>query len=248
MLQVKNLSRSFGALRVTNDVNLTLEAGDRHALIGPNGAGKTTLINLLTGALAPSGGQILLDGKAVTQLPMQQRVRLGVVRTFQINTLLPDFTPLAALTLAACAQTGAQNMWRAVTRETAAIDEAWRILSLVKLEDCANEATRTLAYGKQRLLEVAFALACRPRVLLLDEPAAGIPQSESGELYDTLARLPPNLAILLIEHDMNLVFRFAQKISVLVGGAILTTGTAQEIAHNEDVKRVYLGGAHVRPA
>jgi branched-chain amino acid transport system ATP-binding protein len=248
MLEVRNLSRNFGALRVTNDVTLNLEAGARHALIGPNGAGKTTLINLLTGALAPSAGEIVLDGKAVTRLPMQQRVRLGLVRTFQINTLLPEFTPLAALTLAVCTQMGAQSMWRAVSRETAAIDEAWRILSLVKLDDCADQPTRTLAYGKQRLLEVAFALACKPRVLLLDEPAAGIPQGESGELYETLAQLPPSLAILLIEHDMNLVFRFAHRISVLVAGAILTTGSAEEIAHNQDVKRVYLGGAHVRVA
>ena len=248
MLEVKHVSCNFGALRVTNEVSLTLEAGARHALIGPNGAGKTTLIDLLTGALAPSAGEILLDGKPITRLPMQQRVKLGIVRTFQINTLLPDFTPLAALTLAVCTQAGIRSMWRPVIRETAAIDEAWRILSLVKLEECAEQPTRTLAYGKQRLLEVAFALACKPRVLLLDEPAAGIPQGESGKLFDTLANLPSSFAILLIEHDMNLVFRFARMISVLVAGTILTTGTPHEIARHDDVKRVYLGGADVRPA
>jgi branched-chain amino acid transport system ATP-binding protein len=249
MLEVRNLSRSFGALRVTNDVSLKLERGARHALIGPNGAGKTTLINLLTGALAPSSGQILLDGAPVTGLGMHERAKLGIVRTFQINTLFPDFTPLLAVTLAVCVSTGrAHRAWSSLARETAAIDAAWAILAQVRLEDCADVPTRTLAYGKQRLLEVALALAARPRVLLLDEPAAGIPQGESGELFATLARLPDDLAILLIEHDMKLVFQFASEISVLVQGTLLKSGTPQQIAQDEDVRRVYLGGAHAAAA
>jgi ABC-type branched-subunit amino acid transport system ATPase component len=219
-------------------------AGARHALIGPNGAGKTTLINLLTGFLEPSAGEVYLKGEKVTHLAQHQRVKRGLVRTFQINRLFADMSVLESVTLAVCERRGfGWRWWRPVGACAEAVDEAAQLLARLRLLDVAHDRTRRLAYGKQRLIEIALALAARPQVLLLDEPAAGVPTSESRELFETIAALPREVTILLIEHDMDLVFRFAERISVLVGGALLTEDVPAVIARDRRVKEVYLGEA-----
>ena len=244
VLQTRRLSKKFGAFAATNDVTLNVEHGARHALIGPNGAGKTTLINLLTGFLEPTAGEVFLKGDNVTRLAQHQRVKRGLARTFQINRLFADLTVLESVTMAVCERLGfGWNWWRPVGRHDAAIDEASDLLASLRLSDVANEKTRNLAYGRQRLIEIALALAVRPQVLLLDEPAAGVPTGESRELFETIARLPREVTILLIEHDMDLVFRFADRISVLVNGALLTEDTPEAIAKDKRVKEVYLGEA-----
>ncbi len=244
VLQTRHLSKKFGAFAATNDVTLNVEHGARHALIGPNGAGKTTLINLLTGFLEPTAGEVFLKGDNVTRLAQHQRVKRGLARTFQINRLFADMTVLESVTMAVCERLGfGWNWWRPVGRHDAAIDEAADLLASLRLSDVANEKTRNLAYGRQRLIEIALALAAKPQVLLLDEPAAGVPTSESRELFETIARLPRDVTILLIEHDMDLVFRFADRISVLVNGGLLTEDTPEAIARDKRVKEVYLGEA-----
>ncbi len=243
-LQTTGLCRNFGALAVTQNVDFTLPAGARQALIGPNGAGKTTFINLLTGLLQPSAGRILMGPEDITDLGADLRVKRGLVRTFQINTLFPALNPLEAVTLARLEQRGASRRWlAALSGQRAAIDEAYDLLERIGLGADALTETRALPYGKQRLLEIALALACDPRVLLLDEPAAGVPARESAELFEAIARLPRDLSILFIEHDMDLVFRFAERITVLVAGAVLTEGTPAEIADDPQVRLVYLGSA-----
>ncbi len=246
-LQIRNLVKKFGGFVVTNDVTLNVEAGARHALIGPNGAGKTTLINLLTGFLEPSSGAVLLQGKEVTNLAQHQRVKRGLARTFQINRLFSELTVLESVVLAVNERLGlSAKFWKPVGAYTQAIEEAAELLRTLKLLDVAHEQTRNLAYGKQRLIEIALALAAKPSVLLLDEPAAGVPTAESRELFESIAALPRDVTILLIEHDMDLVFRFADTISVLVSGALLTQGTPEQIANDPKVKEVYLGeAAHV---
>ncbi|NVO06301.1 MAG: ABC transporter ATP-binding protein [Rhodoferax sp.] len=246
-LQTQNLVKKFGGFVVTNDITLKVEAGARHALIGPNGAGKTTLINLLTGFLEPTSGSVLLQGKEVTKLAQHQRVKRGLARTFQINRLFSELTVLESVVLAVNERLGlSAKFWKPVGAHTQAIEEAAELLRTLKLLDVAHEQTRNLAYGKQRLIEIALALAAKPSVLLLDEPAAGVPTSESRELFESIAALPRDVTILLIEHDMDLVFRFADTISVLVSGALLTQGTPDEIAKDPKVQEVYLGeAAHV---
>ena len=242
-LATKDLQKHFGALVVADSVSLELPPGARHALIGPNGAGKTTLINLVTGIVKPDRGGIYLGSEEITGLPPDRRVKRGLARTFQINTLFPDLTPLEAVTLAVAERLGAGGFWwRSLAREREAIDEAEAILASLHLGDDRHRLTRELAYGRQRLLEIALALATRPKVLLLDEPAAGVPQDESAELFTAIAALPPDIAVLFIEHDMHLVFRFAARIVVMAGGRILTEGTPQEIAADARVREVYLGG------
>ena len=217
----------------------------RYALIGPNGAGKTTLINLITGMLAPDSGEILLGEENVTSLKPFQRVRRGLARTFQINTLFPHLTALESVTLSVLEREGhAHNWWRALPSFSAATDEAVSILTSLHLKENLNRETRELAYGQQRLLEIALALATRPKVLLLDEPAAGVPRGESAELFAAVEGLSRDLTVLFIEHDMDVVFRFASRILVMVGGRILVEGTPQEIAHDERVREVYLGAGH----
>jgi len=246
-LQTQNLVKKFGGFVVTNNVTLKVESGARHALIGPNGAGKTTLINLLTGFLEPTSGAVLLQGKEVTNLAQHQRVKRGLARTFQINRLFSELTVLESVVLAVNERLGlSAKFWKPVGAYTQAIEEAADLLRTLKLLDVAHEQTRNLAYGKQRLIEIALALAAKPSVLLLDEPAAGVPTSESRELFESISALPRDVTILLIEHDMDLVFRFADTISVLVSGALLTQGTPTEIANDPKVKEVYLGeAAHV---
>ena len=243
-LRSESLSKSFGAFKANSDVSLAFEAGARHALIGPNGAGKTTFINLLTGVLAPTAGEVYLGDERITGLPQHARVKRGMTRTFQINTLFPGLTALESVVLACCERSGRGGVWwRTVAAERGAIEEAHAILARLRLDADANTPTRALPYGKQRLLEIALALATRPTVLLLDEPAAGIPSAESAELFAVIAHLPREVTIVFIEHDMNLVFRFAERITVLVGGAVLVEGTPDEIAGNSKVREVYLGEA-----
>ena len=242
VLSTRSLTRRFGALLATDSVNLDIAAGARHALIGPNGAGKTTLINLLSGFLRPSGGSVLLEGQDITSLAQHRRVRLGLARTFQINRLFADLGPLESVALAIAQRSGiGARWWRPLGAHRGCIDEAAELLRRLHLLELAHRPARELAYGKQRLLEIALALAMRPRVLLLDEPAAGVPSAESHELFDILAELPRSMTIVLIEHDMDLVFRFAERISVLVGGALLTQGTPEQIAQDPQVRDVYLG-------
>jgi ABC-type branched-subunit amino acid transport system ATPase component len=244
VLSTRNLNKKFGSLVVAQDIALELPKGVRYALIGPNGAGKTTLMNLMTGMLAPDSGQIFLAGEDITALRPDTRVTKGLARTFQINTLFPQLSALESVTLAVLEREGhAHNWWRGLPAFGGAIDEAQAILGSLKIPPTG--VTRELPYGQQRLLEIALALAARPRVLLLDEPAAGVPRDESAALFDAIANLSRELTILFIEHDMDVVFRFASRIIVMVGGRILVQGTPDEIARDERVREVYLGKAHV---
>jgi branched-chain amino acid transport system ATP-binding protein len=244
-LSTRGLDKSFGSLVVAKDIALDLPPGERYALIGPNGAGKTTLINLMTGMLKPDSGRILLGADEITALGPEQRVKRGLVRTFQINTLFPHLNALEAVTLAVCERRGyAGTWWRKLPAYADAVDEAYAILRSLRLAESCYRPTHELAYGQQRLLEIALALATRPNVLLLDEPAAGVPQGESAELFSVIAGLSQDIAVLFIEHDMNVVFRFANRIIVMVGGRILTQGTPKEIAADARVREVYLGRAH----
>jgi ABC-type branched-subunit amino acid transport system ATPase component len=243
-LRTVGLAKHFGGLRAVNAVSLTLAQGQRHAVIGPNGAGKTSLINLLTGVLRPSAGEVFLGEERVTGLSVHQRVKRGLTRTYQINNLFPELTVLQSVLLAVFEQRGvATNAWRPIAGCSEEIAAAREILRTLNLHHIEGEPVRELAYGQQRLVEIALALACRPRILLLDEPAAGVPKGESKALFGAIAGLPGDVTVLLIEHDMDIVFRFAQWITVLVAGAILTEGTPQEIARDAQVKQVYLGNA-----
>ena len=241
-LETTSLLKRFGGLTATDNVSIRLERGVRHALIGPNGAGKTTLINLLTGVLTPSAGRILLEGDDITDLKPEQRVKRGLVRTFQINQLFPALTPFDTLALAVSERHGQGGNWRRGARATQAVtDDVLDVARQFRLTDMLDEPTVNLSYGKQRLLEIAIAIACKPRVLLLDEPAAGVTENDRHELLKTIAELPKDVTVLLIEHDMDLVFRFATRISVLVNGAMLTEGTPEEVARDPRVRAVYLG-------
>ena len=241
-LEISGLRKSFGALAVTRDVNLVLERGARHALIGPNGAGKTTLVNLITGVLRPSAGHVLLEGEDITWLSQAARTRHGIARTFQINQLFRGLTVLENVYLAVAERDRVCNhLWRPVGAERIVIEEALAHLDALRLADDALKLVRELPYGRLRLVEIAIALALRPKVLLLDEPAAGVPSSESHLILDVIAGLDPDIAILIIEHDMDVVFRVAKRITVLVQGAVLTDGTPAEIVADERVRAVYLG-------
>lgn len=243
-LLTTGLSKSWGSFRANSDINLALPVGARHALIGPNGAGKTTFINLLSGVLAPTSGEIFLGAECVTGLSQEQRVTRGMARTFQINNLFPTLTVLEFVVLAIVERKGLGGRWfKPVSQHAEEIDEAWSMLIDLHLEKEAGETVRTLAYGKQRLLEIVLALATRPRILFLDEPAAGIPVGESSEVFNVIAKLPADVTILFIEHDMDLVFRFASRITVLVGGRILTEGSREDIVADPRVREAYLGEA-----
>ena len=242
VLETRGLKRRFGAFMATNDITLQVERGARHALIGPNGAGKTTLINLLTGVLPPTEGRVILEGEDITDLPSHRRVRRGLTRTFQINQLFGEYTPLETLILAVCEREGlGSSLWSPLSRQRRVIDEAAALLARFGLASVMGERTAILPYGKQRLLEIALAFASRPRILLLDEPAAGVPEDERHEVLAIVSDLPPEVTILLIEHDMDLVFSFASRISVLVAGAIFAEGRVEEIVADPRVKAVYLG-------
>ena len=241
-LEARGLVRRFGGLVATDNVSFSVAPGARQALIGPNGAGKTTLINLLTGVVKPSEGSVLLEGQDITSLSSSRRVRRGLARTFQINQLFPDMSPAESIGLAISErhQRGA-DFWRVAGHRADITVEIEELLARFGLTSEMDRPTHTLPYGKQRLLEIALALACKPRVLLLDEPAAGVPEEERHDILAALAALPADVAILLIEHDMDLVFNFATRISVLVSGRLLCEGDPDDIAKDERVRAVYLG-------
>jgi branched-chain amino acid transport system ATP-binding protein len=242
VLETISLVKLFNGIIASNNVSLQIEKGARHALIGPNGAGKTTLINLLTGVSRPTSGSILLDGEDISDLSTYKRVRLGIVRTFQINQLFSDLTPLETIGLAVSERRGqGLDWWRVVGSRPDLVAEVVEILERFHLTDVIDKRTAVLPYGKQRLLEIAVAIACRPRVLLLDEPAAGVPEGERHEILGAVAALPSDVSVLLIEHDMDIVFSFADRISVLVNGSLFVEGTPEEVANDARVKAVYLG-------
>ena len=241
-LELRQLAKRFGGVLAADAVSLALPAGARHALIGPNGAGKTTLVNLIAGALRPSAGRVLVHGRDVTGLAAHERVGHGLARTFQINQLFAGLTPLQSTALAVARRRGvAGRWWRPLGRQGAVVDEAFALLERAGLADDADRPTGTLAYGRQRQLEIALALALEPRVLLLDEPAAGVSPGEGAALVELLLGLPRTITMLLIEHDMDLVFRFAERVSVLVDGAVLADGPPAAIAADPLVRAAYLG-------
>ncbi len=244
-LETRGLCKSFGALAVAQGIDFVLQAGERRALIGPNGAGKTTLVNMLMGGLAPSSGSILLGGVDVTRKSQRERVKRGLGRTFQINTLFPHLTVLDNVCLTVVEGHGvAWGMLRPASRHPAVLEESMRVLESLGLAADAGQPLRSMPYGKQRLVEIAIALGMRPTVLLLDEPAAGIPSLESHRILEVLATLPEQIAILIIEHDMDLVFRFARRITVLAQGSVLMEGTPEQVSSDERVREVYLGARH----
>jgi ABC-type branched-subunit amino acid transport system ATPase component len=241
-LETQGLHKSFGALAVANDINFQLEHGARHALIGPNGAGKTTFVNLVTGVLRPSAGRILLGGEDITQLSQAARVKRGLARTFQINALFRRLSVIENITLAIAEREGvAGDFFRPSGRSRTVIEEAYALLDSFRLADEALRPVNELAYGRQRLVEIAVSLGLKPKVLLLDEPAAGVPSGEAGAIVDMIERMPPHVTLLIIEHDMDLVFRLARRITVLVQGSVLVEGPPGEIAADPQVRQVYLG-------
>jgi len=248
VLETRSLVKRYGGITPTNDVSIRVERGARQALIGPNGAGKTTLINLLTGVAEPTSGTIWLDGQDITRLAPHERVRRGIVRTFQINQLFSELTPLQSLALAVSAHLGlSAQWWRPLGSDARVVQACERLLAQFHLDDVMDQQVKLLAYGKRRLLEIATALACEPRVLLLDEPVAGVPEGERQEIFDIINALPADVTVLLIEHDMDLVFNFAKRVTVLVNGALFAEGDVQSISNDPRVKAVYLGegeGAH----
>ncbi|MEO7937340.1 MAG: ABC transporter ATP-binding protein [Burkholderiaceae bacterium] len=242
VLRTEDLVKRFGGIQATQHVNLSLTHGARHALIGPNGAGKTTLINLLTGVFQPTSGRIWLDDVDITQRAPHQRVRRGMVRTFQINQLFNSLSPEQTLAMVVAQRRGqGTRWWQPLGKLPGGAERVDALLEQFHLTEVRSMRTEHLAYGKRRLLEIAIALACEPRVLLLDEPVAGVPAGERDELLQTVAALPDDVSVLLIEHDMDLVFEFARFITVLVNGAVLVEGTPAQIAEDPQVKAVYLG-------
>jgi branched-chain amino acid transport system ATP-binding protein len=243
------LVKRFGGITATDQVNLSITQGARHALIGPNGAGKTTLINLITGVLPPSEGRITLEAHDITDLAPHQRVSRGLVRTFQINQLFHGMTPLETLAMVVSQHRGlGARWWQSLGQDASVVERCGQLLEQFRLIDVMHQRTEQMPYGKRRLLEMAIALACQPRVLLLDEPVAGVPAGEREELLHTVSALPADVSVVLIEHDMDLVFEFANRITVLVNGAVLTEGSPEVIAQDPQVKAVYLGhgeDAHV---
>jgi ABC-type branched-subunit amino acid transport system ATPase component len=245
-LETAELRRNFGALAVTDNVSLKIPVGARHALIGPNGAGKTTLINLLTGVLRPSSGRILLGGEDITAYSADRLVRCGLARTFQINQLFPEMRTIEHLALAIAERRGmGSRWWRRARAERDVLDEAAELAGRFQLTHALEQRVSSLSYGQQRLVEIALAFACKPRVLLLDEPAAGVPEAEREDILAVVAALPADVTVLLIEHDMDLVFRFARSMSVLVAGSVLVEGAPADVAADPRVREVYLGeGTH----
>jgi len=246
-LETRALEKSFGALAVTQDVSLAFERGLRYAIIGPNGAGKTTYFNLLAGTLRPDSGTVLFEDRDVTALDVTDRARIGIARSFQRNSLFPDFTVAENLALACALRSGAGPVfWRPLARLSALAGEARDLAAQVGLEPVLATPVRALSYGSQRQLEVALALALRPKVLLLDEPTAGMSPDESARLHALIAGLPRALTVIVIEHDMDLVLNFADRIVVLDYGRVLAEGTPAEIRASAIVRERYLGDHGLR--
>jgi len=244
LLETRGLCRDFGALAAVRDVDFRLDAGTRHALIGPNGAGKTTLVNLLAGALPPSRGEVRLKGRDITSVVQADRVKLGIARTFQINRLFRGLSVLENVYIAVAERIGAApGMFRPAGTRADVVDESMALLETLKLTDDATRRVSELPYGRQRLVDLAIALALRPEVLLLDEPAAGVPIAESHIILDAVDALPAGIGVLIIDHDMDLVFRFAERITVMVNGSVFASGSPREIGADPDVRAVYLGQA-----
>ena len=242
LLETRRLSRDFGALAAVCDVDFRLDAGARHALIGPNGAGKTTLVNLLAGAVPPSRGEVRLKGRDISGVVQADRVKLGIARTFQINRLFRGLSVLENVYIAVSERIGAApGMFQPAGRRTDVVDESIALLETLKLTDDASRRVSELPYGRQRLVELAIALGLKPEVLLLDEPAAGVPSAESHVILDAVDTLPAGIAVLVIDHDMDLVFRFAERITVMVNGSVFASGSPREIGADPDVRAVYLG-------
>jgi len=241
-LEVKDLNRSFGALHVTRDVDLTLERGARHALIGPNGAGKTTLVNLITGVLKPSAGRVSLDGVDITNTTQAERARRGLARTFQINQLFRGLTVLENICLAVGERDGhTNNLWRPAGSKRIVIDEALDHLQSLRMVDDALKLVRELPYGRQRLVEIAMALAQKPKVLLLDEPLAGLSSTERADIKALIASIPRATSIVMIEHDMDTALDLAETITLLHYGKVIVDGTREEVVADQRAREVYLG-------
>lgn len=241
LLRVEHLSKSFGGLKVTRDVSFTLHGGDRVALIGPNGAGKTTLINLISGALKPTDGRIILKGEDVTRLDMLNRARLGLVRSFQISRLFRGLTVFENVALPILQRAGRTSSIFGPNASPEVSEATEEILGRLGLDAVAQMRAGDISYGEQRLIELAMALATRPEILLLDEPAAGVGAAEASRILSAIGCLPPEIAILLIDHDMDLVFRFANRVLVLADGAMIFEGASTEVARSEAVRKAYLG-------
>ena len=250
IFEVKNLRKAFGGLTVTNDVSLSMAPGDRVALIGPNGAGKTSFVNLVTGNLRPDAGEIHIAGHNVNRIDAIGRVRRGLVRSFQVTRLFQDMTPAEHIGMAVLQRTGRSGrMFGNFLAMRDVMAETEELLGTLGLAGLAHRKVSEIAYGQQRLLEIAVAMALKPKVLLLDEPAAGVPQSDTGRIEQALADLPPDLAVLMIEHDMDLVFRFAKRVVVLAAGTIIFDGSPKDVTQDARVREAYLGSyAHARHA
>ncbi len=241
-LELRGLSKTFGGLHVTNDVHLGLASGARHALIGPNGAGKSTLVGLVSGAIAPDSGQVLSFGQDLTRTSLQGRVKMGLVRSFQITSLFPKLSVLENVQLAVNENSGVANrLWQSMESLRDQRERCLEILAELEIHEQAELLVENLSYGKQRLVEIAIVLALKPRVLLLDEPAAGIPSTETDLLLNAMRKLPTEMAILMIEHDMKLVRDFCADVTVLVSGKVMASGKAEEVMNSATVRNVYLG-------
>ena len=242
IFEVDHLKKAFGGLTVTNDVSLSMAPGDRVALIGPNGAGKTTFVNLVTGNLRPDSGEVRLGGETVTRVGAIGRVRRGLVRSFQVTRLFQDMTPAEHIGLAVLQRSGRSGrMFGNFLAMRDVMAETEDLLGTLGLGDLMHRKVSEIAYGQQRLLEIAVAMALKPKVLLLDEPAAGVPQSDTGRIEKALADLPDGLAVLMIEHDMDLVFRFAKRVVVLAAGTIIFDGSPADVTKDARVREAYLG-------
>ncbi|MBY3592364.1 ABC transporter ATP-binding protein [Rhizobium bangladeshense] len=241
-LEAKNLCKNYGGLRVTKDVTLALQIGARHALIGPNGAGKTTLVGLLSGTIEPSAGTISLLGEDVTALGPAARVKQGLGRTFQVNSLFRELTVFQNVFLAIGEHRGiSKHLLTSIGRHKDALEEVWRVLEMLGLSGDAARRINEIAYGRQRLVEIAIALVLEPKVLLLDEPAAGIPGAEVPILLNAIDKLDDSIAVLMIEHDMQIVKRFARSVTVLAEGEVIESGPPDSVMSSVRVRTVYLG-------
>jgi branched-chain amino acid transport system ATP-binding protein len=242
LLEARKVSLAFGGLHVTNDVSFALRPGDRVALIGPNGAGKTTLVNLITGDLAPNSGAFLMSGDDITRDSIPQRVQRGLVRTFQTTRLFANLTVADNVALAIMQRRGLSRRFFSSATERPEVRAEWNeILNNLGLGHLAYRKVVELAYGQQRLIELAIGVALKPKVLLLDEPAAGVPHDEAPKILDAINALPADIAVLMIEHDMDLVFKFATRVLVLAAGRLIFAGSPKDVTADHDVRRAYLG-------